>query len=61
MTNGQLPPPIVLDENSLRGRLLVPVLAFVGLLLALISSLGAPLIPSIAGDYGVSLSTAQWP
>ncbi len=60
MSNGQLPPPIVLDENSLRGRLLVPVLAFVGLLLALISSLGAPLIPTIAGDYGVSLSTAQW-
>lgn len=60
MPDGQLPPPIVLPENTWRGRLLVPVLASVGLLLSLISSLGAPLIPTIAADYGISLSTAQW-
>ncbi|MCD5354035.1 MFS transporter [Kineosporia mesophila] len=55
-----LPDPLIVDPRSWRGRLLVPVLAYVGLLLALVSSLGAPLIPTIATDYGVSLSTAQW-
>lgn len=32
----------------------------VGLLVAVVSSLGAPLIPEIAHRYGVSLSSAQW-
>jgi predicted MFS family arabinose efflux permease len=36
------------------------VLAYTGLLISLVSSLGAPLVPTIGADYGVSLSTAQW-
>jgi MFS family permease len=52
--------PIVLDRDTLRGRLLVPVLVYVGLLIAVVSSLGAPLIPTLATTYGVSLGTAQW-
>lgn len=43
-----------------RPRLLVPTLVFVGLLVAIVSSLGAPLVPTIATTYHVSLSTAQW-
>jgi MFS family permease len=43
-----------------RLRLLVPTLVFVGLLVAVVSSIGAPLIPTIARADGVSLSTAQW-
>ena len=43
-----------------RTALLVPTLVFVGLLVAIVSSLGAPLIPSIAKVDHVSLSTAQW-
>jgi predicted MFS family arabinose efflux permease len=39
---------------------LVPTLVFVGLLVAIVSSLGAPLAPSIAQDDHVSLSTAEW-
>jgi len=35
-------------------------LVFVGLLVAVVSSLGAPLIPTIAKADGVTLSTAQW-
>jgi hypothetical protein len=33
---------------------------FVVAVTAIISSLGAPLIPSISDDLGVSLSAAQW-
>ncbi len=43
-----------------RSRLLVPTLVFMGLLVAIVSSLGAPLIPTIATAYGVTLSKAQW-
>ena len=43
-----------------RTALLVPTLVFVGLLVAIVSSLGAPLIPTIAQNYHVPLSTAQW-
>ena len=43
-----------------RTALLVPTLVFVGLLVAIVSSLGAPLIPTIAHDDQVPLSTAQW-
>ena len=52
--------PIVVDPSTWRGRALVPVLVYVGLLVAVISSLGAPLVPTLADDYGVSLGTAQW-
>ena len=37
-----------------------PALVFVGLIISLISSLGAPLIPTIAHDLHASLSTTQW-
>lgn len=45
---------------SLRESALVPVLVFVGMVVAIGSSLGAPLIPLIATSDGVSLSAAQW-
>jgi MFS family permease len=41
-------------------RFLVPGLVFMGMVVAIISSLGAPLIPTVAADYHVSLSEAQW-
>lgn len=41
-------------------RGLVPVLLFVGTVVAVISSLGAPLIPAIAAGLGTSLADAQW-
>jgi MFS family permease len=41
-------------------RLLTPVLFLVTLVTAVISSLGAPLIPLISTDLHVSLSDAQW-
>ena len=41
-------------------RALVPVLIFIGTVVAVISSLGAPLIPAIAETMGTSLPDAQW-
>ncbi|HEU4658551.1 MAG TPA: MFS transporter [Capillimicrobium sp.] len=41
-------------------RLFVATLLFVGSVVSIISSLGAPLIPSIAEDLDASLSSAQW-
>jgi MFS family permease len=43
-----------------RIRLMPGVLLFVVMVTGIISSLGAPLIPSISDDLGVSLSAAQW-
>jgi predicted MFS family arabinose efflux permease len=54
------PAPIIIGAATWRGRALVPVLAFVGILAAVVSSLGSPLIPTIATGYGVSLGSAQW-
>ena len=39
---------------------LVPVLVFLGMVVATVSSLGAPLIPTIARAEHVSLADAQW-
>ena len=39
---------------------LVPTLVFIGLVVAVVGSLGAPLITAVAADYGVSLAAAQW-
>ena len=39
---------------------LVPVLVFLGMVVAIVSSLGAPLIPTIARAEHVSLADAQW-
>lgn len=41
-------------------RGLVWVLVAVGLVVAVVGSLGAPLITAVAADYGVSLGAAQW-
>lgn len=48
------------DVRSRRQRALVPTLVFVAALVAVVSSLGAPLIPTIARSAHVPLSTAQW-
>ena len=48
------------DLRSARGRALVPVLLFLGMVVSVISSLGAPLIPTIATDYRVTQGAAQW-
>ncbi len=41
-------------------RTLAPVLVFVGTVVAVISSLGAPLVPAVAAATGASLPSAQW-
>jgi MFS family permease len=41
-------------------RALVPVLIFVGTVVAVISSLGAPLVPAVAAAMEASLPSAQW-
>ncbi|MEY9837674.1 MFS transporter [Streptacidiphilus sp. EB103A] len=46
--------------GGLRERALVPVLVFLGMVVAVISSLGSPLVPTIASVDHVSLSDAQW-
>lgn len=43
-----------------RQRALVPVLVFLGTVVAVISSLGAPMVPTIAAVDHVSLADAQW-
>ena len=48
------------DVPSLRRRLLVPTLVLSGSLMAVVSSLGAPLIPTLSRADGVSLSTGEW-
>ena len=48
------------DLPSLRRRLLVPTLVLSGSLMAVVSSLGAPLIPTLSRADGVSLSTGEW-
>jgi MFS family permease len=55
------PDPIEADDlRSLRRRLLVPTLVLSGSLISVVSSLGAPLIPTLARADGVSLSTGEW-
>ncbi|WP_308194921.1 MFS transporter [Micromonospora sp. R77] len=41
-------------------RLLVPALTFIGLVVAVVASLGTPLITSVATTFHVSLDSAQW-
>lgn len=48
------------SDEDWRGRALVPVLVFLGMVVAVVSSLGAPLVPTIAATDGVSLASAQW-
>jgi MFS family permease len=46
--------------GGFRERAFVPVLVYVGLVVSVISSLGAPLIPTLARDLHASLTTTQW-
>jgi MFS family permease len=48
------------NDSPARQRLLVPVLVFVGLVVAAVGSLGAPLVPTVAAVDHVSLASAQW-
>lgn len=48
------------SESADYDHRVVPTLIFIGLLVAVVSSLGAPLIPTIAEADHVSLSSAQW-
>jgi MFS family permease len=41
-------------------RALVPTLVFLGMVVAVVSSLGAPMIPTIAAAQNVTLADAQW-
>jgi MFS family permease len=52
--------PFGLTSGSLREKALVPVLVYVVVQQSLVSSMGAPLVPLIARDYGVTLAVAQW-
>ena len=57
------PPPAPLPGAPLPvppPRALVPVLLFLSTCVAVISSLGAPLVPAIAAETGSSLPQAQW-
>lgn len=45
---------------ALRRRALVPTLVLLAASQSMVASLGAPLVPLIAQEEGVSLSTAQW-
>src|ERR1700678_3406262 len=47
-------------ESGGRAQLLVPTLVTIGSLMAVVSSLGAPLIPTLSRADGVSLSTGEW-
>ena len=43
----------------LRERAFVPTLVFIGLVISIVSRLGAPLVPDIARELGTSLGSAQ--
>ena len=50
------PPP----DADVVGRPFVAVLVGITLVVSIISSLGAPLLPDVAEDFHVSLPDAQW-
>lgn len=52
--------PEIGEPRCGRRRALVPVLISLGMLVAVVSSLGAPLVPTIAAEEHVSLTDAQW-
>jgi len=45
---------------KIRERAFVPVLLFVGMVVSIVSSLGAPLIPDLARNLHTTLGSAQW-
>ncbi len=54
-------PPVAAETTATgwRERMFVPTLVIVGLAVSIMSSLGTPLIPTIAAAQHVSLSTAS--
>ncbi|MEU9478701.1 MFS transporter [Streptomyces sp. NPDC048191] len=48
------------SKPEVSGRTLVPALMFIALVVAVVGSLGAPLITAVAGKFDVSLAAAQW-
>jgi len=48
------------EDHGAAHRHLVPILVFIGMVASLVSSLGAPLLPTIAKVDHVSLDEAQW-
>src|ERR1700732_781130 len=52
--------PTESEATLARRRMLVPTLVLSGSLMAVVSSLGAPLIPTLSQADGVSLSTGEW-
>ncbi len=46
--------------SNLRQRAFIPGLLVIGMVVSVISSLGAPLIPGIAEGFGASVGSAQW-
>ena len=53
-------PPVAPLPPGEGDRALVPVLVSITLVVSVLSSLGAPLIPAVASSLSVSVSTAQW-
>ncbi|NLA35694.1 MAG: MFS transporter [Actinobacteria bacterium] len=53
------PPPPATSREPAHPRL-VPVLVGIGFAVAIVSSLGSPMVPTVAKTYGVSMNTAQW-
>ncbi|MBV9594806.1 MAG: MFS transporter, partial [Actinobacteria bacterium] len=51
---------MLVDLSTWRGRALTPVLIYIGLVTSVMSSLGAPLVPTMASEFHVSLANAQW-
>jgi predicted MFS family arabinose efflux permease len=51
---------LIRPTTGVRQRAYVPSLIAIGLVVSVISSLGAPLIPTIAHDLHASLSATQW-
>lgn len=47
-------------NDGWRGSALLPVIVFTTVVTAVVSSLGAPLVPLISDERDVTLSTAQW-
>ncbi len=53
-------PMAVGDPMTVGHRALEPALLFIALVVAVVGSLGAPLITAVAGQWHVSLASAQW-
>jgi MFS family permease len=52
--------PLTVQASESGTALLVPSLLFIALVVAVVGSIGAPLITSVATSFHVSLASAQW-